>query len=158
MKATEAKLLSFLQKLPQFILPIYQRAHSWTDKQCRQLWEDVLRAGSSDIIAVYFIGSIAYVEQALSQATHQARLLVIDGQQRLTTVSPLIEALACALGDGEPIDGFSAAKLQHYYSSNPLESGDRYFKLLLSSVDELPCVMGLVRQSYERQMGGGGQA
>lgn len=135
MKATEAKLLSFLQKSPQFVIPIYQRTYSWTEKQCRQLWDDILRAGSSDTIAVHFIGSIVYVEQGLSQVTHQAPLLVIDGQQRLTTVSVLIEALARALGDGEPVDGFSAAKLRHYYLSNPLESGDRYFKLLLSQTD-----------------------
>ena len=135
MKATEAKLLSFLQKSPQFIIPIYQRTYSWTDKQCRQLWDDILRAGSSDTVAVHFIGSIVYVEQGLSQVTHQAPLLVIDGQQRLTTVSLLIEALARALGDSEPVDGFSAAKLRHYYLSNPLESGDRYFKLLLSQTD-----------------------
>ncbi len=135
MKATEAKLLSFLQKSPQFIIPIYQRTYSWTDKQCRQLWDDILRAGSSDTIAVHFIGSIVYVEQGLSQVTHQAPLLVIDGQQRLTTVALLLESLARALGDGEPVDGFSAAKLRHYYLSNPLESGDRYFKLLLSQTD-----------------------
>ena len=135
MKATEAKLLSFLQKSPQFIIPIYQRTYSWTEKQCRQLWSDILRAGSSDNIAVHFVGSIVYVEQGLSQVSHQAPLLVIDGQQRLTTVSLLIEALARALGDAEPIDGFSAIKLRHYYLSNPLESGDRYFKLLLSQTD-----------------------
>jgi uncharacterized protein with ParB-like and HNH nuclease domain/predicted transport protein len=134
-KATEAKLMSFLQKSPQFIIPIYQRTYSWTDKQCRQLWDDILHAGSSDVIAVHFIGSIVYVEQGLSQVSHQAPLLVIDGQQRLTTVSLLIEALARALGDTEPVDGFSAAKLRHYFLSNPLESGDRYFKLLLSQTD-----------------------
>jgi len=134
-KATEAKLLAFLQKSPQFVIPIYQRTYSWTDKQCRQLWDDILRAGSSDAVAVHFVGSIVYVEQGLSQVTHQAPLLVIDGQQRLTTVSLLIESLARALGDDEPVDGFSAAKLRHYYLSNPLESGDRYFKLLLSQTD-----------------------
>ena len=135
MKATEAKLLSFLQKSPQFIIPIYQRTYSWTEKQCRQLWDDILRAGSSDAIAVHFIGSIVYVAQGLSQVSHQAPLLVIDGQQRLATVSLLIEALARALGESEPVDGFSAAKLRYYYLSNPLESGDRYFKLLLSQTD-----------------------
>jgi uncharacterized protein with ParB-like and HNH nuclease domain/predicted transport protein len=134
-KATEAKLLSFLQKSPQFIIPIYQRTYSWTDKQCRQLWDDVLRAGSNEAIGVHFIGSIVYVEQGLSQISHQSPLLVIDGQQRLTTVSLLLEALARALGDSEPIDGFSAAKVRHYYLSNPLESGDRYYKLLLSQTD-----------------------
>lgn len=135
MKATEAKLLSFLQKSPQFIIPIYQRTYSWTEKQCRQLWDDILRAGSSDAIGVHFIGSIVYVEQGLSQVTHQAPLLVIDGQQRLTTVSLLLEALARAVGDAEPVEGFSAAKLRHYYLSNPLESGERFYKLLLSQTD-----------------------
>src|SRR3984893_6648209 len=135
MKATEAKLLDFLKKSPQFVIPIYQRPYSWTEKQCRQLWDDILHAGLSDVIAVHFIGSIVYVEQGLSQVSHQAPLLVIDGQQRLTSVSLLIEALARALGDTEPVDGFSAAKLRHYYLSNPLESGDRYFKLLLSQTD-----------------------
>jgi uncharacterized protein with ParB-like and HNH nuclease domain/predicted transport protein len=134
-KATEAKLLSFLQKSPQFIIPIYQRTYSWTEKQCRQLWDDILRAGSSDAVAVHFIGSIVYVEQGLSTVTHHAPLLVIDGQQRLTTVTLLLEALARALDDSEPVDGFSAAKLRHYYLSNPLESGDRHFKLLLSQTD-----------------------
>lgn len=71
MKATEAKLLSFLQKSPQFIIPIYQRTYSWTEKECRQLWDDVVRAGTSDAITVHFIGSIVYVEQGLSQVSHQ---------------------------------------------------------------------------------------
>src|SRR3954452_18042917 len=132
MKATEARLLDFIKKSPQFVIPIYQRTYSWTEKQCRQLWDDIVRAGSNDAIGVHFIGSIVYVEQGLSQVSHQAPLLVIDAQQRLTTISLLIEALARALGDSEPIEGFSAAKLRHYYLRNPLESGDRFFKLLLS--------------------------
>lgn len=135
MKATEAKLLSFLQKSPQFVIPIYQRTYSWTEKQCRQLWDDIVRAGSSDDIAVHFIGSIVYVEEGLSQVTHQAPLLVIDGQQRLTTLTLLIEALARKLGDDEPVEGFSAEKLRAYYLTNPLEKGDRYFKLILSQTD-----------------------
>lgn len=135
MIATQAKLLAFLQKSPQFIIPIYQRTYSWTEKQCRQLWDDIVRAGSNNAITVHFVGSIVYVEQGLSQVSHQAPLLVIDGQQRLTTVSLLIEALARELGDTEPVDGFSANKLRHYYLSNPLESGDRYYKLLLSQTD-----------------------
>jgi uncharacterized protein with ParB-like and HNH nuclease domain/predicted transport protein len=150
MKATEAKLLSFLQKSPQFIIPIYQRTYSWTEKQCRQLWDDILRAGSSDAITVHFIGSIVYVEQGLSQVSHQSPLLVIDGQQRLTTVSLLLEALARAVGDDEPIDGFSAPKLRAYYLTNALEKGDRYFKLLLSQTDN-NSLKAIIRNSEQPQ-------
>jgi uncharacterized protein with ParB-like and HNH nuclease domain/predicted transport protein len=136
MKATEANLLSLLQKSPQFVIPIYQRTYSWTETQCQQLWDDILRAGARDDVTVHFIGSIVYVEQGLSAVSHQSPLLVIDGQQRLTTVSLLLEALARAIGeDDEPLDGFSAPKLREYYLTNRLEKGDRYFKLLLSQTD-----------------------
>src|SRR5664280_2788337 len=104
MKANEANLLVFLKKSPQFIIPIYQRTYSWSEKECRQLWDDIVRCGMSDKIAVHFVGSIVYIESGLSQVTHQAPLLVIDGQQRLTTVSLLLAALATAVAEGEPFE------------------------------------------------------
>ena len=136
MKATEAKLLDFLKKSPQFVIPIYQRTYSWTEKECRQLWEDVVRCGRNDHIPVHFIGSIVYVESGLSQVTHQAPLLVIDGQQRLTTVSLLLTALAEAVGETEPFEGFSQRKIRNYFLLNPEEIGERHFKLLLSQTDK----------------------
>lgn len=136
MKATEAKLLDLLKKSPQFVIPIYQRTYSWTEKECRQLWDDVVRCGSSDKIVVHFVGSIVYVESGLSQVTHQAPLLVIDGQQRLTTVSLLLAALAEAVEDSEPFDGFSQRKIRNYYLLNPEETGERHYKLLLSQTDK----------------------
>lgn len=136
MKATEAKLLDFLKKSPQFVIPIYQRTYSWTEKECRQLWDDVIRAGSNDSVAVHFVGSIVYVESGLSQITHQAPLLVIDGQQRLTTLSLLLAALSEAVGEDEPFDGFSKRKITNYYLVNPEETDERHFKLLLSQTDK----------------------
>ena len=82
MKATEARLLDLLKKSPQFVIPIYQRTYSWTEKQCRQLWDDIVRCGSSDKISVHFVGSIVYVESGLSQVTHQSPLLVIRNVSR----------------------------------------------------------------------------
>lgn len=145
MKATEAKLLAFLKKSTQFIIPIYQRTYSWTEKECRQLWDDVLRAGCNDNISVHFIGSVVYIEKGLFQVMNQPPLLVIDGQQRLTTISLLLEALARQLGDTEPLDGFSARKLRSYYLLNPLEDGDRGYKLLLTQTDK-DTLLSLVQQ------------
>lgn len=136
MKATEAKLLDFLKKSPQFIIPIYQRTYSWTESQCQQLWEDIVRAGTSDKVAAHFVGSVVYIEKGLYQVSSQSPLLVIDGQQRLTTVSLIVEALARHLGDSEPLDGFSAKKLRSYYLLNPLEDGERRYKLLLTQTDK----------------------
>ena len=136
MKAENNMFLPFLKKADQFIIPIYQRTYSWTEKQCQQLWEDILRTGGNDKISAHFIGSIVYIAKSLFQVSIHSPLLVIDGQQRLTTVSLIIEALARHLGDNEPIDGFSARKLRHYYLLNREESGKRRYKLLLTQTDE----------------------
>lgn len=145
MKATEAKLLEFLKKTPQCVIPIYQRTYSWTDRECQQLWDDVLRAGANDDISAHFVGSIVYIEKGLYQVSSQSPLLVIDGQQRLTTISLLLEALARELGDTEPIDGFSAKKLRSYYLQNPLEDGEKRFKLLLTQNDK-DSLLAIVQQ------------
>ncbi len=136
MKATEANFLDFLKKSPQFVIPIYQRTYSWGQQECEQLWSDIVRTGRDDAIAAHFIGSIVYIEKGLYQVTSQSPLLVIDGQQRLTTMMLLLEALARRLGEREPVDGFSAKKLRSYYLLNPLEEGERGFKLLLTQTDK----------------------
>ncbi len=136
MKATEAKLLTFIKKSPQFVIPIYQRTYSWTEKECLQLWDDIVRSGQNKKISVHFVGSIVYIESGLSQVTDQSPLLIIDGQQRLTTVTLLIAALVKAVEDTEPVDGFSQRKLKNYYLINPEETGDRHHKLILSQTDK----------------------
>ncbi len=136
MKATEAKLLDFLKKSPQFIVPIYQRTYSWTPKECQQLWNDIVKAGSNENINGHFIGSIVYVEDGLYNVSSQTPLLVIDGQQRLTTMTLLLEALSRALEDTEPIPGFSQDKIRNYYLLNPLESDEQKYKVLLTETDK----------------------
>ena len=147
MKATEAKLLDFLKKSPQFVIPIYQRTYSWTEQQCRQLWNDIMRAGSNDATGAHFIGSVVYIEKGLYQVSSQSPLLVIDGQQRLTTAMLLLEALSRHLGDNEPIEGFSAKKLRNYYLLNPLEDGERGYKLILTQTDK-DSLLALVTQKH----------
>ena len=136
MKAVESKLIDFLKKSPQFIIPIYQRTYSWRIKECQQLWDDIIRTGEKDEITAHFVGSIVYVEKGLYSVSSQSPLLVIDGQQRLTTINLLIEALARALKDNEPIEGFSAKKLRNYLLLNPLEDGEKKYKLILSQTDK----------------------
>ena len=145
MKATEAKLLEFLKQSPQFIIPIYQRTYSWTERECDQLWTDILRIGNNPDIAAHFVGSIVYIEKGFYQVSSQSPMLVIDGQQRLTTVMLILEALARHLPEGEPVDGFSAKKIRSYYLLNPLEEGDRGFKLLLTQTDR-DSLLALVQQ------------
>ena len=136
MKAVETKLLQFLHKSTQFVIPIYQRTYSWTEPECDQLWDDIIRAGDRDDVAAHFMGSIVYVERDSYSVTVQSPLLVIDGQQRLTTITLILEALARYLGDTEPVDGFSEKKIRTYYLRNTVEEGERSFKLILSETDK----------------------
>lgn len=151
MKATESKLLDFLKKSPQFVVPIYQRTYSWTERQCSQLWHDILRSGADDDTNSYFVGSIVYIEKGLFHITSPAPLLVIDGQQRLTTISLLLEALARHLGDTEPIEGFSAEKIRYYYLRNQIEKGDKAFKLLLTQTDKDSLLALMQQQKWPQE-------
>ena len=146
MKASATPFLPFLHKATQFVIPIYQRNYSWDEKQCQQLWEDILRVGTNDAIPLHFIGSIVYVQGGHASISVGAPLLVIDGQQRLTTLTILLEALARFTNKNEPLDGFSAKKIKHKYLTNPLEDDDRFYKLLLSDTDK-ETIKALVRNS-----------
>ncbi|ELA9201539.1 MULTISPECIES: DUF262 and DUF1524 domain-containing protein [unclassified Vibrio] len=140
MKATESKLFKFLQKSAQFIIPIYQRQYSWTQEQCEQLWKDIVRASTTDLEA-HFIGSVVYVERGLYSHSDVPQLLVIDGQQRLTSTTLLIAALVSELNarsadNTSVIEGTNAKKLKKYYLCNDAEDGDLYYKLLLTKADD----------------------
>lgn len=142
MKATEAKLLQILGAVSQFIIPIYQRTYSWTLKECQQLWADILRAGSTDEIGVHFIGSVVHIDEGLGNLAVQAPKLVIDGQQRLTTVTLLLTALADVLealpeDQQEPIEEFAPAIIRETYLTRRHQKGDKRFKLLLSDTDRV---------------------
>lgn len=135
MKATEVNLLKFLKQPNQFVIPIYQRTYSWTLKQCQQLWQDVLRASQEGSVSGHFMGSIVYIEAGLYQVATVPQLLVIDGQQRLTTVSLLLAAFRQAIADSnEPLD-ITQRKLENYFLFNSEEEGDERYKLLLTKSD-----------------------
>lgn len=136
MNAAATSLLEFLRKAPQFVIPIYQRTYSWGEPECLQLWNDIIRTGRDDMISAHFVGSIVYVEETGGTVTLRTPLRVIDGQQRLTTMALLLEALARQLGDKVLLDEFSALKLRSYYLKNPFESGERRYKLILTQTDK----------------------
>lgn len=145
MKATETRLFKFLQKSAQFIIPIYQRQYSWTHAQCEQLFKDIARAGTSNLEA-HFIGSVVYVEHGLYSHSDVPKLLVIDGQQRLTSTTLLIAALTFEIekriGEGlvddgaQVVEGTNAKKLKKYYLCNDAEDGELFYKLLLTKADD----------------------
>lgn len=99
MQAKETNFLRFLSIPNQFRIPIFQRRYSWEERHCKQLWSDVLRIGQNDEISSHFLGSIVYIEPGTQPVSAVSELLVIDGQQRLTTLSLLLLALSKAVAE-----------------------------------------------------------
>ncbi len=138
MEAKAMKLLDFIGKSQekQFVIPVYQRVYSWENEQCKQLWDDIVKTGGSDQIEGHFIGSIVFVHDGIYSTSHND-LLIIDGQQRLTTITLLLTALRDYLNDeDEFLQKFSCQKIQNRYLINSDEKDDKRFKLILSEPDK----------------------
>ena len=140
MKANEIDFLKFLESRNQFFIPIFQRPYSWEKSHCKQLWDDVLRIGENHEILSYFLGSIVYMEEDTATIGTVSRYLVIDGQQRLATLSLLILALGKAIEaqdekQGNEI-GITLDQLSSFYLFNDKTDGELRYKLLLTHPDK----------------------
>jgi len=94
MKANETKVDKFLAtNETTFAIPVYQRNYDWTLFQCRQLLHDIIETGKNDKTNAHFIGSIVYVHDDVYTASGLTELTIIDGQQRLTTITLIYIAL-----------------------------------------------------------------
>lgn len=129
MDAKATTLLKFFEENQnnQFIIPIYQRLYSWKKEQCEQLWDDIIKIGGNDKMNGHFIGSILY---ARVDDTHSSPLLIIDGQQRLTTITLLFIALR-----NRSSDEVKRKKMESYLI-NSGNDGDKKFRLILSESDK----------------------
>ncbi|KAA6506903.1 DUF262 domain-containing protein [Helicobacter pylori] len=129
MKADATTLLGFFEENQnnQFVIPIYQRVYSWEKEQCEQLWDDIIKIGGNDKMNGHFIGSILYV---LDGNTPSSPLLIIDGQQRLTTITLLLIALRNHSSDE------AKRKKMESYLINSDKDGDKKFRLILSESDK----------------------
>ena len=127
-------LLQFLDESVQFTIPIFQRIYSWDTGHCGQLWKDIMDIGESDGDKVHLVGSVIYI---LEGRYGQSPLSVIDGQQRLTTVFLILEALARKLSQlsdaTNPIDGVSEKTIKDQYL---LSKEDKECKLILTQTDK----------------------
>lgn len=136
LQAGETTLNKLLNTSRQFIVPIFQRNYSWQKSQYEQLWFDILRASKFKEKQNHFIGSIVYIDMG-TPAGRPQQLLLIDGQQRLTTISILL----CAIKDyvqkfnlETKLINLAKIKNQFLYNSDEIDE-DRY-KLLLNVQDK----------------------
>lgn len=139
MKAEDTLVTNLLEGAKQFIVPIFQRDYSWGTKHCQQLWKDVIRVGSDPNVKGHFLGSVVYVAAEDNTATI-TRWLLIDGQQRMTTLTLLLIALRDQMnlvqGNGDGGDEVSTPEeLDDYYLRNRHGKSDRRHKLHLRRAD-----------------------
>ncbi len=138
MQAKAIKLLEFIKdnQKNQLVIPIYQRVYSWEKEQCKELWDDTIKIGGNDKMDGHFIGSIVFVHDGIYSTSHN-ELLIIDGQQRLTTITLLLTALRDHLNDeDEFLEKFSRQNIQDHYLINSDKDSDKKFRLILSESDK----------------------
>jgi len=134
LKAQDLQFTQLIQGAKQFIIPIFQRTYSWEQSHCEQLWNDIVRVGSHSDLDSHFIGSAVYIpEQETSAAI--SRWLVIDGQQRITTITLLLLALMRRLAKEQLDAPVSAAEVEDYYLRNRYGKGELSYKMLLTKTD-----------------------
>ena len=137
MRATVTPILEFLEGSQQFVIPIYQRRYSWEKQHCQRLWDDVLHIGGNPESSSHFFGSIVYMEPEEPQNLGAVRqLLVIDGQQRLATLSLLISALCRIVKEQDSDIGITPKELSDIYLFNSNKKGEARYKQLLTRSDK----------------------
>ena len=136
MEAREANLLKFLEGTKQFQVPIFQRQYSWKKENCKQLWDDVLRVGEDEDIPSHFLGSIVSMQNGINRPSSVTQLVLIDGQQRLTTLSLLLSTLGRAI-EAQNVDiCVDQSQLEKNYLFNDGWKGELRYKQLLTRPDK----------------------
>lgn len=146
MKANEININRFLsQSETQFIIPVYQRNYDWNFFQCKQLFDDIIAVGSNDSQPSHFIGSIVYIHDDIYSASGIRELSIIDGQQRLTTITLIYISVFNIYKEQNNYANYS--RIEETYLINkfaeereklklkPTENNDKALKFLLRSDD-----------------------
>ena len=146
MTANETRVQGFLSRHnTQFVIPIYQRNYDWREEHCKQLLNDILAVGSSPTLSPHFIGSIVLVSDNASSTGRINEFVIIDGQQRLTTLT-LIYLAICRVAreqnnkrlDDEITNTYltnSYADESEKLKLRPTENNDEALKILLRGDD-----------------------
>lgn len=147
MKASETKVEEFLSLTKtQFVIPVYQRNYDWRKTECKQLFEDILEVGKNPSLSSHFIGSIVHVHDDVYSSNRIKELSIIDGQQRLTTITLIYLSLynfARLTNREEMVEEIKETYLINKFSSEDdklklklTENNDKALKFLLRNSNQ----------------------
>ena len=137
MQAINTTFRQLIEGTKQFIIPVFQRDYAWGSANWEQLWNDISRTAASNGDRSHFVGSVVHIPDRTVAA--RPSQLVIDGQQRLTTLTILCAALRDYIKNGQfdDTEGLPTPdQVDAYFISNTLESGDFRYKLRLRDADD----------------------
>lgn len=131
MKASEEKLQKIIEGTIQYVVPLFQRAYSWTKSEWEALWDDIITLCEQENPRVHFMGSIVTMP-ADSAPGGCPKYILIDGQQRITTIFILLAALR---DKAKPVDQKLADQIQNTILVNQYEEGLDFYKIQPTQVD-----------------------
>lgn len=153
MEATPTQIINYFSGFKQNLVPLFQRPYTWGERQWRTLWEDLIAfygRETSDPKSTHFMGAVVTMS-ARSVPVGVSKFLVIDGQQRLTTIATLL----CAIRDELSIsENVQKRRIQNHYLTNDGFEGLDFFKLLPTQGDRAfysPLVQGIGSEFPESQ-------
>ena len=133
MDARKGNIFEILNGNKQFLIPVYQRYYSWDIEQFRRLWNDIVDMQKRNK-AGHFVGSIVNIaEQAMP--TGVQKYMIIDGQQRMTTLTLLLLALRDYAIQHPEDTTINSRRIDNMLLKNEYEVGDKRYKLLLTETD-----------------------
>ena len=133
MDAQKGNIYEILNGNKQFLIPVYQRFYSWDTIQCRRLWNDIVEMQKEGKVG-HFVGSIVNIaEQAMP--TGVQKYMIIDGQQRMTTLTLLLLALRDYAIKNPDDTTINDRRIDNMLLKNEYEYGDERYKLLLTETD-----------------------
>ena len=136
MDVRESRLRNILGGDQRYLVPLYQRPYSWTEKQLERLWIDLLGIAAdlkTNDAASHFTGSLVLDLGRAGPGTSE--YLVVDGQQRLTTLSVLLCALRDHIAAHEPESPDKVAQIHKRYLIDEFKSGDDRLRLVPTQAD-----------------------
>ena len=145
-KASETKLQPIIEGTKQYLVPLFQRTYSWEKKEWGFLWDDLIELSEMDNPREHFIGSIV-TTSAVSVPEGVAKFLLIDGQQRLTTIFIILALLRDKFTETNHND--LAEEINNTLLINPYKKGIERYKLLPTHVDRTPFRNLIDRQLIE---------
>lgn len=131
MNAFKSNIYKYLNGTCQYLIPLYQRTYSWEREQCARLWNDIINMHKEQREG-HFVGSIVRIDE--DSAAGSTIAMIIDGQQRLTTLTLLLVALR-DYASANTDCGVNPNKITDTLLLNPYETGSAKYKLFLTQSD-----------------------